>query len=147
MENVTFLTGKFLQFTKWEKTCYFNEFPRAEFFTNMLSMISSCSALIPEQLAWKLLVLNSFQVFSSSNILWFFAGQVCEENINECSSSPCLNKGTCVDGLAGYHCLCEKGYIGKMFPFFQQCLKSPGKHHKLLHLLTLHILMLIFLIL
>lgn len=112
-------------------------------FSSMLAVISSCSACIPEQLAWKLLVLNVFQVFSSSNILWFFAGQLCEENINECSSSPCLNQGTCIDGLAGYHCTCVKGYMGKMFSFFLHCLKSLGKHHKLLHLLTLYMLTLI----
>lgn len=117
---------------------------KSRIFSNMLPVISSCSAHIPEQLAWKLLVLNFFEVFSSSNILWFFAGQLCEENINECSSSPCLNQGTCVDGLAGYRCTCVKGYIGKMFPFFLYCLKSLVKHHKLLHLLTLYMLMLIF---
>lgn len=74
---------------------------------------------ISEELTWKVLVLT----FSSSDILRFFAGPLCEENINECSSSPCLNKGVCVDDVAGYRCTCVKGYIGRMSPFFLHCLK------------------------
>lgn len=30
-----------------------------------------------------------------------FKGVTCEININECASSPCLNKGTCIDGING----------------------------------------------
>ena len=31
---------------------------------------------------------------------------------NECASSPCINKGTCIDKLNEYECLCEDGFMG-----------------------------------
>uniref|UniRef100_A0A4W3IUJ9 Sushi, nidogen and EGF like domains 1 n=1 Tax=Callorhinchus milii TaxID=7868 RepID=A0A4W3IUJ9_CALMI len=37
---------------------------------------------------------------------------VCEE-IDECSSQPCLNGGTCRDGVANFHCDCQRGYTGR----------------------------------
>ena len=33
-------------------------------------------------------------------------------DINECSSSPCLNGGTCSDLVNGYSCSCVAGFIG-----------------------------------
>ena len=33
-------------------------------------------------------------------------------DINECSSSPCVNGGTCVDQVNGYVCICKPGYSG-----------------------------------
>ena len=32
--------------------------------------------------------------------------------MNECSSNPCQNSGTCNDGVNGYTCDCIPGYIG-----------------------------------
>jgi len=40
-----------------------------------------------------------------------FSGYHCDINIDECSSSPCVN-GKCVDGVNRYHCMCNKGYWG-----------------------------------
>lgn len=48
--------------------------------------------------------------------LLLFEGLLCEEDINECSSSPCLNGARCVDDKNGYHCTCAKGFTGT--PFF-----------------------------
>ena len=33
-------------------------------------------------------------------------------DINECSSNPCLNGGTCIDQVNGYVCNCQDGYGG-----------------------------------
>ena len=32
--------------------------------------------------------------------------------IDECASNPCINDGTCVDGLATFTCLCPTHYAG-----------------------------------
>uniref|UniRef100_A0A3Q4B3V1 Uncharacterized protein n=1 Tax=Mola mola TaxID=94237 RepID=A0A3Q4B3V1_MOLML len=39
-------------------------------------------------------------------------GKLCETEINECSSGPCVH-GACKDLLADYQCDCEPGYTGK----------------------------------
>ena len=41
-----------------------------------------------------------------------FSGENCTENIDDCASEPCLNGGSCVDGVAEYMCLCVPGYTG-----------------------------------
>ena len=33
-------------------------------------------------------------------------------DIDECSSNPCLNGGTCTDQVNGYVCSCQAGYTG-----------------------------------
>ena len=33
-------------------------------------------------------------------------------DINECSSNPCLNGGSCTDQVNGYACSCQPGYAG-----------------------------------
>lgn len=43
---------------------------------------------------------------------FFFKGDHCEQNINECDSNPCYNNGTCIDGSNGYTCACPSGYLG-----------------------------------
>lgn len=34
-------------------------------------------------------------------------------DLNDCSSSPCENGGTCVDGNNSFKCVCPPGYGGK----------------------------------
>ena len=42
-----------------------------------------------------------------------FNGTLCDEDVNECLSSPCSNHNqTCVNYMGGYECLCELGYEG-----------------------------------
>ena len=42
----------------------------------------------------------------------FIAGQFCETNIDECSSEPCQNNGTCEDAVDKYSCQCPRAYAG-----------------------------------
>lgn len=36
-----------------------------------------------------------------------FQGQNCDVEINECSSTPCQNGGTCIDDVGNYTCQCN----------------------------------------
>ncbi|XP_042333974.1 protein crumbs homolog 2 [Sceloporus undulatus] len=39
-------------------------------------------------------------------------GSLCEANIDDCKSSPCIH-GKCMDEVGDFQCDCHKGYIGK----------------------------------
>ena len=39
----------------------------------------------------------------------------CSLDINECSSRPCMNGGTCIDKLNGFLCLCESSDTGDRY--------------------------------
>ncbi|CAB1449409.1 unnamed protein product, partial [Pleuronectes platessa] len=39
-------------------------------------------------------------------------GANCDQNINECSSNPCQNGGTCTDGTNGFTCTCTAQWTG-----------------------------------
>lgn len=41
-----------------------------------------------------------------------FTGRLCDININDCVSNPCVN-GKCVDDIATYRCECQKGFYGE----------------------------------
>ena len=41
-----------------------------------------------------------------------YNGDLCQNNIDECSSSPCLNGGNCTDGVNAYSCQYVPGYDG-----------------------------------
>lgn len=41
-----------------------------------------------------------------------WTGVNCTENINECLSNPCLNGGTCVDGVNAFNCECTHFWTG-----------------------------------
>ncbi|XP_065114614.1 cubilin [Paramisgurnus dabryanus] len=59
-----------------------------------------------------------------------WAGQNCDQNVNECSSNPCQNGGTCVDGINGYTCTCTSQWTGPQCQTPQQecggVLESPA---------------------
>ncbi len=41
-------------------------------------------------------------------------GVSCQENVNECASSPCQHGGFCFDLAAGFSCLCREGFTGRV---------------------------------
>ncbi|XP_016093659.1 cubilin [Sinocyclocheilus grahami] len=59
-----------------------------------------------------------------------WAGQNCDQNVNECSSNPCQNGGTCIDGINGYTCTCTSQWTGPQCQTPQQecggVLESPA---------------------
>ena len=50
-------------------------------------------------------------------------GANCDQNINECSSNPCQNGGTCTDGINGFTCVCTAQWSG---PFCQTPQQGMG---------------------
>lgn len=40
-----------------------------------------------------------------------FSGEMCQIDIDECSSTPCLNGAKCMDLPNGYECECAEGKI------------------------------------
>uniref|UniRef100_A0A3P8U614 Delta-like protein n=1 Tax=Amphiprion percula TaxID=161767 RepID=A0A3P8U614_AMPPE len=42
-----------------------------------------------------------------------FTGTYCHENIDDCSSAPCQNRGVCRDLVSDYYCECSNGWKGK----------------------------------
>ncbi len=41
-----------------------------------------------------------------------FSGVRCQTDVNECSSQPCANGGSCVDQVNGWTCRCAPGFAG-----------------------------------
>ncbi|XP_070188097.1 uncharacterized protein [Littorina saxatilis] len=41
-----------------------------------------------------------------------FTGPLCDMEINECESQPCLNGGTCTDKVNGFECACRANFTG-----------------------------------
>ncbi|XP_030844885.1 fibrillin-1 isoform X2 [Strongylocentrotus purpuratus] len=43
-----------------------------------------------------------------------FTGTLCENNIDECDSNPCMNGGSCADEVKSFTCSCADGYTGTL---------------------------------
>jgi hypothetical protein len=55
-----------------------------------------------------------------------FAGDTCQNNMNECAQGPCLNGGTCTNGSNSYTCACPAGYSGQSCQtIVDNCAPSP----------------------
>ncbi|CAF4678857.1 unnamed protein product, partial [Rotaria magnacalcarata] len=52
-------------------------------------------------------------------------GDVCQYDIDECVSNPCMNNGTCHNYNGGFHCQCPTDYYGK------RCEYSPADCQRL----------------
>jgi len=56
-----------------------------------------------------------------------YSGDLCEEDINECELSPCLNGGSCENQNGSFSCLCPEDLHGPVcdlvifFPFLDLC--------------------------
>lgn len=51
-------------------------------------------------------IINSLSAFPG------FTGTQCEIDIDECSTAPCLNGGTCLDHINSFKCACSMGFTG-----------------------------------
>ncbi|KAG7279659.1 hypothetical protein CRUP_025762 [Coryphaenoides rupestris] len=49
-----------------------------------------------------------------------WAGTTCNQNIDECASGPCLNGGTCTDGVNRFTCTCTAQWTGALCQTQQQ---------------------------
>ena len=59
-----------------------------------------------------------------------YNGVNCQINIDECNSNPCLNSGTCTDGINEYRCICANAYTGlNCEADINECLSLPCEHN------------------
>ncbi|XP_066282461.1 uncharacterized protein [Branchiostoma lanceolatum] len=53
----------------------------------------------------------------------------CNPEIDECASNPCLNNGTCSDGVNSYTCVCRPGFTGtRCETDISECASSPCRN-------------------
>ncbi|XP_024147064.1 protein jagged-2b isoform X2 [Oryzias melastigma] len=58
-----------------------------------------------------------------------FSGIYCHENINDCTSNPCRNGGTCIDGVNSFQCFCPDGWEGELCDRgVDECRHNPCKN-------------------
>lgn len=58
-----------------------------------------------------------------------YDGDLCEKEVNECTSDPCQNGGICVDGTNKFYCECLQSYSGTLCQnIVGVCKSSPCVH-------------------
>ena len=59
----------------------------------------------------------------------YVTGVLCQENVNECASSPCLNNGLCIDLPQRFECECQAGFQGTLCEVnIDECRSAPCKN-------------------
>ena len=58
-----------------------------------------------------------------------FVGPLCQEDLDECAPSPCLNGGTCQDGSNAYTCTCPEGTVAPVCQLAAECNRSSCSQH------------------
>ena len=64
-------------------------------------------------------------------------------DINECSSVPCQNGGTCVDQVNGYKCTCSPGYTGSNCQTSMFKYQTAGQSLNIINLISLNLITII----
>jgi len=53
-------------------------------------------------------------------------GHLCDLDVDECQSSPCLNGGSCLDDVSSFTCICSAGFTGSNCQNdLDECLPKP----------------------
>ena len=78
---------------------------------------------------FKSTVINSFETLLHSKCYsWFFPGL----DIDECGPSPCLNGGTCIDGINQFTCNCTEGWTADRCHIGEYDLSLLSPHHSII---------------
>ena len=62
---------------------------------------------------WNSIECLSFRVGMDILLLSFLTMSFFSSDIDDCYPNPCLNNGTCTDGVNDYNCTCVPGFVGK----------------------------------
>ncbi|RZF45128.1 hypothetical protein LSTR_LSTR000538 [Laodelphax striatellus] len=59
-----------------------------------------------------------------------YTGVECETDIDECTSDPCLNGGTCIDEVDAFFCQCRNGFKGETCEInIDECASNPCRNN------------------